>query len=179
MSDAPASGQSSAVYLGLGASLGDRRDNLRNAIERLERSGVHIRKVSPIYESPHLGLAPGDEIRYPAHLNLVVEGETSLTSAELLDLVHKVEAQGGRVRGERWGPRTIDIDILTFGSQAIANGRLTIPHPGIAVRGFVARPLVDIAPEFQLPDGTLLRDRLTEEPLRSQKLTLVSRGDFD
>lgn len=167
---------SSIVYLGLGSSLGDRAGNLRTAIERLGKTGVRICKVSPVYESPHLGLNPGDDHRYPAHLNLVVEGETSLTPVELLDVIHRVEAAGGRVREERWGPRTIDIDILSYDNETAANERLVLPHPGIAVRAFVARPLVDIAPEFQLPDGTLLRDRLSQEPLISQEIARWSEA---
>src|SRR5689334_7557107 len=90
--DPPMAPRPSIVYLGLGASLVDRSENLRLAMDRLERAGVQMRKVSPIYESPHLGLTPGDEARYPAHLNVVLEGETSLTPSELLDTIHRVEA---------------------------------------------------------------------------------------
>jgi 2-amino-4-hydroxy-6-hydroxymethyldihydropteridine diphosphokinase len=158
------------VLLGLGASVGDRLPNLREALGRLQDRNVVIRAVSPVYESPHLGLAPADSDRYPPHLNIVVKADTSLCPESLLDAVQSVEAAGGRVRRERWGPRTIDIDILAYGSVTMASERLALPHPGIAARAFVALPLVDVDPDFRLADGTLLRDRLALEPLRSQPI---------
>jgi 2-amino-4-hydroxy-6-hydroxymethyldihydropteridine diphosphokinase len=104
----------------------------------------------------------------------VVECETSLSTEALLDAIHQIEAEGGRVRDERWGPRMIDIDILCYDDVAIANERLVIPHPGIAERAFVARPLVDIAANYRLSNGSLLRDRLSEEPLSTQTIVQLS-----
>lgn len=159
--------------LGLGASLGDRLENLRAALKRLEERGLRVQAVSPVYESPHLGLNRGDEDRYPAHLNIAAEVETYLSPEALLDLVQSVEAEGGRQRLERWGPRTIDIDILDYGGQQIQSDRLTLPHPGIAKRAFVAVPLLDIRPDFQLPDGSHLRDQLTSGTLCAQVIKRI------
>jgi 2-amino-4-hydroxy-6-hydroxymethyldihydropteridine diphosphokinase len=160
----------SMAWLGLGASLGDRLANLHSALSRLQERGVRIRAVSPVYESPHLGLDPTDSKRYPPHLNVVAEIETRLSPEALLDLVQAVEAEGGRERLERWGPRTIDIDILAFGAVQKQTERLALPHPGIGQRAFVARPLLDLQTDFRLGDGTLLRERLDEEPLKSQPI---------
>lgn len=156
------------ALLGLGASLGDRVQNLRDALERLQQSGVRVVKVSPVYESPHMGIEPGDADRYPSHLNIVALVETSLAPESLLALIQAAEAAGGRVRERRWGPRTIDIDVLTYDSLVSAESALTLPHPGIGLRAFVAAPLVDIDPDFRLADGTPLCDRMSAEPLRSQ-----------
>ena len=109
------------AYLGLGSSLGRRAETLTNALTALERGDrvgnggvMQVVAVSPVYESPHLGLQPGDETRYPAHLNLVAQVETTLTEWELLAHIHAVETELGRQRTVRWGPRTIDIDILLY-----------------------------------------------------------------
>jgi 2-amino-4-hydroxy-6-hydroxymethyldihydropteridine diphosphokinase len=161
------------VLLGLGASLGDRLLNLQAALERLQEKGIQIRAVSPIYESPHLGLHAGDSNRYPPHLNLVAEIETVLSPEALLDTVQAVEEAGGRERIERWGPRTIDIDILDYGGQEIKTDRLILPHPGIADRAFVARPLLDIVPDYRLKDETSLRDRMAHPPLSSQQIARI------
>ncbi|HLJ56395.1 MAG TPA: 2-amino-4-hydroxy-6-hydroxymethyldihydropteridine diphosphokinase [Chthonomonadaceae bacterium] len=165
-----ADGGAVPVLLGLGASLGDRAANLREALRRLADAGVEVRAVSSTYESPHLGLLPGDSERYPAHLNLVAAAETNLSPEALLDRIHEVEAAGGRARSERWGPRTIDIDILDYDGREMRTDRLTLPHPGIAQRAFVAAPLLDLQPDYRLPDGRRLRDRMAEEPLKSQKI---------
>lgn len=164
------------ALLGLGASLGDRLQNLQSALARLETGGVRIRAVSPVYESPHLGLKPGDADRYPPHLNIVAEIETSLPPEKLLDLTQAVETAGGREHRERWGPRTIDIDLLAYDRLEVHTDRLHLPHPGIRHRAFVARPLVDVAPDFRLSDGTLLQEALNAEPLRSQP---IARTEID
>jgi 2-amino-4-hydroxy-6-hydroxymethyldihydropteridine diphosphokinase len=169
----PDSGRNAVAYLGLGSSLGDRRQNLRDALKRLQEAGITLRAVSPVYESPHLGLEPGDEARYPPHLNLVAEIETDDSPEQLLECVQGVEAAGGRQRLQKWGPRTIDMDILAFDDCAMQTDRLTLPHPGIALRAFVARPLCDIAPDFRLPDGGRLRERLNQEPIVSQPIAKV------
>jgi 2-amino-4-hydroxy-6-hydroxymethyldihydropteridine diphosphokinase len=167
------------AYLGLGSSLGDRLRNLRSALDRLQRPGIRVAAVSPVYESPHLGLAPGDSERYPPHLNLVAKVETSLPPAALLDAAQAVETAGGRERRERWGPRTIDVDILDYNGLQIATERLSLPHPGLTERAFAARPLADIAPEFRLPGGALLTDYLNQEPLRSQQSELSRASNSD
>ena len=169
-------GAEATVYLGLGASLGDRLQNLRDAIERLNECGVRTVLASRVYASPHLGLLPGDEERYPPHLNAVIMAVTDLTPEMLLGAVHRVEAAGGRERNERWGPRTIDIDILAYDDRRVATDHLILPHPEIANRAFVVRPLLDIAPEYRLPGGATLHDLLDREPLRSQPIELAAQS---
>jgi 2-amino-4-hydroxy-6-hydroxymethyldihydropteridine diphosphokinase len=164
------------AFLGLGASVGDRLLNLQDALGRLQDRGIHIIAVSSVYESPHMGLARGDADRYPAHLNIVAKVETSLTPEGLLDAVQATEMAGGRQRLVRWGPRTIDIDILDYNGLIHISDRLILPHPGIAQRAFVARPLVEVEPEFTLRDGALLRELLDQEPLRSQR---IARTDLN
>ena len=161
------------VFLGLGSSLGDRIANLHNALVRMQALGAAVRSISPVYESPHLGLDPSDTGRFPAHLNAVAEVDTALEPSALLEAIHAVEAAGGRVRTLRWGPRTIDVDILAYGEISINTARLALPHPGIASRAFVARPLLDLAPDYRLPDGTPLGEWVRSEPLRSQPIIVT------
>jgi 2-amino-4-hydroxy-6-hydroxymethyldihydropteridine diphosphokinase len=159
------------VYLGLGSSLGDREQNLQDALTRLHCEAVEVVRVSPIYESPHLGLKPGDETRYPPHLNCVAEIHTSLTAEELLTRLRAAEEQGGRQRTEKWSPRTIDLDILLFGQTALHTDALTIPHPGLTHRAFVVLPLLDLAPDLVLPDGTPLADIAASPEIQNQTIT--------
>ena len=166
----------SPVYalLGLGASVGDRLQNLRDALRRLHEHGVQIVTVSPVYESPHLGPDTEKAKILPAHLNIVAKIATSLPPEELLQTVLLIESLGGRERNVRWGPRTIDIDILSYGTIQYQSETLTLPHPEIVNRAFVVRPLLDVVPGFRLPSGASLRSRLTAESLRSQEITRTS-----
>ena len=160
------------AYLGLGASLGDRAGRMQEALDRLHapEAGLSVRSISSLYESPHLGLQPGDEIRFPRHLNAVAEIMTLLPPEALLDRIQTVEAAGGRERRVRWGPRTIDIDILDYGRRQIKTARLTVPHPGIAQRAFVVVPWAELAPGFSLPDGTALAALRETELIRKQQI---------
>lgn len=162
------------VYLGLGSSLGDRVRHLRKALERLQSCGpdVRVTDLSPLYESPHLGLHSGDEKRYPAHLNLAARLETTLTPEVLLDCIHTVERAGKRDRRERWGPRTIDIDLLVYEGEERSTETLTLPHPEIARRAFVLKPLADLAPELRLADGRTVQEALNSDLIRSQQIAL-------
>lgn len=166
------------AYLGLGSSLGDRSENLRVALQRLQTfgTGLRVAAVSPVYQTPHLGLQPGDEMRYPPHLNLAARVETVLSPEELLLRIHDVEAAGGRQRSERWGPRTIDIDILFYGEDEVRTPALTVPHPGIVERAFVVMPLADLAPALRLPDGRSLESLRDSAAIRSQRIERVSDG---
>jgi 2-amino-4-hydroxy-6-hydroxymethyldihydropteridine diphosphokinase len=163
------------AYLGLGSSLGDRTSHLRDALRRLETAEPRLRvtALSPVYQTPHFGLKPGDETRYPPHLNLVARIETELSPTDLLHRIHAVEAAGGRQRTERWGPRTIDIDILLYAETEVRTPALTLPHPGIAERAFVAVPLADLAPALRLPDGRSLAEVRASAALRSQSIERV------
>jgi 2-amino-4-hydroxy-6-hydroxymethyldihydropteridine diphosphokinase len=126
-------------YIGLGSNIGDRQENIRRALELLRESpGVRVQKVSLVEETQPIGPAQ------PNFLNAVAAIETSLEPLDLLDRLQAIETRLGRVRGERWGPRTIDLDILFYGDQTISHARLTVPHPEIKQRYFLQRELKEI-----------------------------------
>lgn len=130
-----------AVFIGLGANLGDREAALRAAVVALNTlPGTRVRRVSPLY-----GSAPVDA-GGPDYLNAVAELATTLAPAALLKALQTIEQAAGRERLYRNAPRTLDLDILWFGEQVIATPELTVPHPRIAERAFVLRPLSDLAP---------------------------------
>jgi para-aminobenzoate synthetase component I len=131
------------AYLGLGGNLGDRLAVLSEALGLLARAPeVRIARVSPVYETKAVGLTD-----QPDFLNLVVEVETTLTPHTLLDVCLAIEQQLGRVRRERWGPRTLDIDVLLHADLTLSDNRLTLPHPRLHERAFVLAPLADLAPD--------------------------------
>ncbi len=138
------------VYLGFGANLGDRAGNLRDALRRLVAGGVRLRRVSSVYETAPVGGPP-----QPAYLNLVAEVETDLAPRALLALCQRIERDLGRVRAERWGPRTVDIDLLLYEGVTAQEPGLTLPHPRLGERQFVLVPLAEIAPELLLPEGRI------------------------
>jgi 2-amino-4-hydroxy-6-hydroxymethyldihydropteridine diphosphokinase len=132
------------AFLGLGSNLGDRRAYLRDAVAALP----DVVAVSPVYETSPVG---GPEGQGP-YLNCVVELSTELGPRELLDLAHQVEAVAGRERKERWGPRTLDVDVLLVDDLTVDEPDLVVPHPRMFERRFVLAPLADVAPEV-LPEG--------------------------
>lgn len=134
-----------SVFLSLGANLGDREAALRQALERLNAE-VEVCRASSLYETEPVGMK-----EQPWFLNLVCGGETRLPPGRLLDFVQGVEEELGRVRGVRFGPRTIDIDILFYGELILDTPRLAIPHPRLHQRAFVLVPLAEIAPELAHP----------------------------
>lgn len=136
------------AYLSLGANLGDRAGNLGTALERLAESGVRVRRVSSLYETDPVGGPP-----QPAYLNLVAEVETDLAPGALLAQCQEIESGLGRVRAERWGPRTLDIDLLLYEGVTLQGPELTLPHPRLTERQFVLAPLAELAPNLRLPDG--------------------------
>lgn len=137
---------SKIVYLSLGSNVGDRTRNLRAAIDELTLAGVAVRRVSSTYET-----APLDLTDQPMFLNLVVEAETALMPRQLLARTARIERSLGRKRTVAKGPRTIDIDILLYGSSVINTIDLTVPHPRLAARRFVLEPLAEIAPDLRHP----------------------------
>lgn len=140
----------SRVVLALGANLGQPRKNLIEAVEALiEAPGLELDDVSPLVISAPV-LAPG-QAPQPDYYNAVVVARTVLTPPELLQLTQSIENQFGRVRDEKWGPRTLDIDIIDFAGKVSAEPNLTLPHPRAARRAFVLRPWALIAPEDELP----------------------------
>lgn len=132
------------AFLGLGSNLGDQWAMLREAVGSL--AGVVA--VSPVYRTEPMG-GPGGQQPY---LNLVVELDTPLGPRELLGVCHRLESAADRIRVERWGPRTLDVDILWMDGVEIDEPDLQIPHPRMRSRRFVMAPLADIAPDVAGPD---------------------------
>lgn len=143
----------SLVYIALGSNLASPLDQVNAAIAALgEIPESRVVALSSFYRTPPLG--PQDQ---PDYLNAAVALETALSPEALLDNTQRIELQQGRVRkAERWGPRTLDLDIMLFGQQALDTPRLTVPHYDMKNRGFMLWPLFEIAPELTFPDGTTL-----------------------
>jgi 2-amino-4-hydroxy-6-hydroxymethyldihydropteridine diphosphokinase len=140
------------AYLGIGSNLGDRAAHLQGAVDALGRfDGLRVVAVSRVYETSPVGGPP-----QPDYLNAVVVVDSALTARALLDAAHEVEAAAERVRTVRWGPRTLDVDILLVGDEQVDEPDLVVPHPRMAERAFVVVPLADVAPEWEgrLPADT-------------------------
>lgn len=136
-----------SFYLSLGANIGDRLENLQTAIQLLQQEeGIQLTRVSSIYETEPVGY-----VDQPSFLNMVIGGITTLAATDLLHTVLKIEQQLGRIREVRWGPRTIDIDVLVYGKETIDQGDLQVPHPRMTDRLFVLIPLEEIAPDLNIP----------------------------
>jgi 2-amino-4-hydroxy-6-hydroxymethyldihydropteridine diphosphokinase len=135
------------AYLALGANLGDRLASLREAVTRLEERGARFLRSSRVYETEPVGPPQ------PDYLNAVIEVETDLSPRDLLAACLGVEEAMGRVRAERWGPRVIDLDILTLGEEEIDEPDLQIPHPRMHERAFVMIPLLELDADPHLPGG--------------------------
>jgi 2-amino-4-hydroxy-6-hydroxymethyldihydropteridine diphosphokinase len=143
------------AHIALGANLGDRVANLREAVLRINHlPGTRVIARSSIYETP-----PWGKTDQPQFLNAVITVETEREPEALLNDCLAIEQEMGRIRRERWGPRAIDIDLLTHGNTRMRSARLTLPHPALAERAFVLVPLLEIAPAFSL-DGESGRDLL-------------------
>ncbi|WP_171262923.1 2-amino-4-hydroxy-6-hydroxymethyldihydropteridine diphosphokinase [Acinetobacter sp. ANC 4169] len=138
------------TYIGLGSNLGDSRQILIEAVQKLATLGTV--KTSRLYQSPPMG--PQDQ---PNYLNAAVQLITDLEPIALLDELQRFEQESGRVRLRHWGERTLDLDLLIYGEQQIHNERLTVPHVGVMERDFVLMPLLDLDENFQLK-GQLLKD---------------------
>lgn len=141
------------AYLGLGSNLGDRIVNLTSALTALGRmDGITVEACSRIYESEPVGPSQ------PDYLNGVARVSVTLSPHELLAACQAVENSLGRVRDVRWGPRTIDVDILLYGDAEISEPDLVVPHPLMLERSFVLLPLLELVADLRLPDGTALSD---------------------
>jgi 2-amino-4-hydroxy-6-hydroxymethyldihydropteridine diphosphokinase len=139
------------AYLALGSNLGNRLGHLRAAVRLLEETdGIDVVRSSRIYETDPVGPPQ------PAYLNAVIEVETSRSPRELLEACRDVEDALGRVRTERWGPRTIDVDVLTFDEQTVDEPDLQVPHPRMHERWFVLVPLGELDDDPTLPGGRTL-----------------------
>jgi 2-amino-4-hydroxy-6-hydroxymethyldihydropteridine diphosphokinase len=137
----------SAAYVGLGANLGDREGAIRAALRLLDaRAGIRVAAVSSLRETDPVGV-----LDQPRFLNGAAEVETELGPRALLDALLDVERALGRERAERWGPRTIDLDLLAFDDLELDEPGLTLPHPRLHERRFALEPLAELAPALELP----------------------------
>lgn len=143
------------VYIAIGSNLGDPIRKAHDAIAALKLlPNSRFVAASSLYTSKPMG--PADQ---PDYVNAVACIDTELHPLDLLDHTQRIELEFGRERKkERWGPRTLDLDILLYGDIQIENERLTVPHYGMKVREFVLYPLAEIAPDLQLPDGTAVAE---------------------
>lgn len=162
------------VYLGLGANMGRREDTLKRAQDLL-RTPVPDLRVSSLYETAPVGF-----LDQPRFLNAVCTGNTVLAPADLLREVLAIEASLGRVRNQRWGPRTIDIDILFYDDLILETGELVIPHPRLAERAFVLVPLAEIAPGLVHPVfGASVKSLLAALPGAKQDVKIIGHFNRD
>lgn len=145
------------AYIGVGSNLGDSRARVLAAFEALGA----MPKTQFVARSRLYRTRPFGPVQQGDFINAAVGLLTGLEAVELLAEIRRIETAAGRVRAERWGPRVLDLDLLVFGDARIDTPALTVPHPGIASRGFVLAPLADIAPSLQVPGvgrvETLLR----------------------
>jgi 2-amino-4-hydroxy-6-hydroxymethyldihydropteridine diphosphokinase len=135
------------AYIGLGANIGDRAVTLLRAVDLLGGSThVDVLRVSQLRETEPVGV-----VDQPPFLNGAVEITTTLSPRALLDLLLEIERTLGRVRGERWGPRTVDLDLLVYGDETVDEPGLGVPHPRLHERRFALEPLAELAPELVVP----------------------------
>jgi 2-amino-4-hydroxy-6-hydroxymethyldihydropteridine diphosphokinase len=144
------------AYVGLGSNLGDRMATLDAAVRALDADRLtHVMAVSHVYETKPVGGPPQG-----MYLNAVAVLETDRDPRDLLGLLQATEAGLGRERGERWGPRTLDLDLLLYDGPPIDSPELTVPHPRARERAFVLVPLIDADPFARFPDGEAAVDAL-------------------
>lgn len=142
------------AFLGLGSNLGNRLTNLQAAVDALQTEpGLRVTASSRVWETVSVGGPP-----QPDYLNAVIRAETDLSARDLLDVARRVELRMGRVRKERWGARTLDVDILLYDEEQIDEPELVVPHPRMTQRAFVLLPLLELDPDPVLPDGTRLKE---------------------
>jgi 2-amino-4-hydroxy-6-hydroxymethyldihydropteridine diphosphokinase len=134
------------AYIGLGSNLGDREERLRTALEALREAGVVILRTSRFVETLPVGRTD-----QPNFLNAAAALSTELSARDLLDLLLRIESSLGRSRAERWGPRTLDLDLLLYDEEVIREPGLEVPHPRMHERRFVLEPLAEIAPDARHP----------------------------
>lgn len=140
------------AFLGLGSNIEDRLDHLQAGVAGLHgQRGMRVDAVSGVYQTSPVGGPPQDD-----HLNMAVRIATVRSPLGVLRACHRVERAAGRIRTVRWGPRTLDVDVLLYDDLAIATRRLAVPHPRLVERPFALVPLIEVAPGAHLPDGRSL-----------------------
>jgi len=150
----------STCYIALGSNRNNPLQQVSQAVEEITAlQNCHLKHCSPWYQTVAIGPAG-----QPDYINGVIEIDTTLQPLELLNALQAIENAHHRVRTERWGARTLDLDILLYGNEQILNKRLAIPHPEIANRNFVLYPLADICPDKVFPDGRTLKQLLENSP---------------
>ncbi|QED45910.1 2-amino-4-hydroxy-6-hydroxymethyldihydropteridine diphosphokinase [Cytobacillus dafuensis] len=158
------------AYIALGSNIGNRFENIKAAITSIEAAPkIKVVKTSSIYETDPVGYEEQDQF-----LNMVIQVRTDLTSTELLDVCLEIEKKLGRKRDIRWGPRTIDLDILLYNQENINSEKLIVPHPRMHERAFVIIPLLEIQsgtkiPTMETPLQTVLEDIPDREGVRIWK----------
>lgn len=159
------------VFLSIGTNIGEREENLKQAIQLL-RQQVEVVNVSAVYET-----APVGYIDQPSFFNIAVHIKTDKTAEETLNICQSIENELGRVRDIRWGPRIIDLDILLFNEEQIETERLIVPHPRMYERAFVLVPLVEISESFESGQMTQAHDTLAKLDLQQEGITLWQRAE--
>jgi 2-amino-4-hydroxy-6-hydroxymethyldihydropteridine diphosphokinase len=158
------------AYLGLGGNVGDVAQSMRDALKLMdENPGCRVVETSPVYRTP-----PWGPVEQDWFLNACAAVETELPAADLLGLVLATERELGRIREERWGPRTIDVDILLYGDSPVSTEALTIPHPRMTDRAFVMVPLADLAGWLHLNGHTITSHaaKFADDPLEKTDITI-------
>ncbi|ARP70847.1 2-amino-4-hydroxy-6-hydroxymethyldihydropteridine diphosphokinase [Streptomyces pluripotens] len=147
------------AVISIGSNLGNRLETLQGAVDALEDTpGVRVKAVSPVYETAPWGVEPGSQ---PSYFNAVVVLKTTLPPSSLLERAHAIEEAFNRVRDERWGPRTLDVDIVAYADVTSDDAGLTLPHPRAHERAFVLAPWHDVDPRAQLPGHGPVADLLS------------------
>lgn len=148
------------AIIALGANLGDREATLRAAVNELDAvSGLTVRSASRLIETPALK-PEGVDVDAPAYLNAVVRVTTALAPRDLLTVLHEIEHAHGRVRDVRWGDRTLDLDIVSFGALRVSEEGLVVPHPRAWQRAFVLAPWLEVQPDARIPGHGAIADLL-------------------
>lgn len=148
------------AYIGIGSNLGDSLARVHAAFDAL----AHVARTQLVARSSLYRTRPFGPVSQGDFINAVAGVLTQLSALELLAALRSIESAAGRVRTERWGPRTLDLDLLVFGDRRIAEPELAVPHPGIAERGFVLRPLNDVAPTLEIPGLGRVQELLQRLP---------------
>ena len=148
----------SVVYIGIGSNIGKRKENCYRALTLLKQKGIKITKMSSFHETEPWGYK-----NQPSFLNMVIEAETMLGARDLLEILQQIEKKLGREKSFKWGPRTIDLDILLFDNMSVQENDLMIPHPLMHKREFVLKPLCEITPALRHPVLKVSVQKLLEQ----------------